>query len=183
MNFRRSLPEIRCLAQDSRGSITGKLTDPQSAVMPGVNVVVTSDATNTVKRTVTNQTGYFEVNFLDPGKYTVTAEATGFKKLVRSGLTVDTGDRLALDLRMEIGQSTQSVEVTADAPLLDTTNAAGGRVLDTRDIAQLPYTTMNPFSLQAIAPGSNSATKWGNISKASWKLRDASIAGGRGDSR
>jgi hypothetical protein len=142
-----------CLAQDSRGSVTGILTDPQSAVMPSVNIGVTSDATNTVKRTVTNQTGYFEVNFLDPGKYTVTAEATGFKKLVRSGLTVDTGDRLALELRMEIGQSTQSVEVTADAPLLDTTNAAGGRVLDTRDIAQLPYTTMNPFSLQAIAPG------------------------------
>lgn len=101
-----------CLAQDSRGSVTGILTDPQSAVMPGVNIAVTSDATNTVKRTVTNQTGYFEVSFLDPGKYTLTAEATGFKKLVRSGLTVDTGDRLALELRMEIGQSTQSVEVT-----------------------------------------------------------------------
>jgi len=66
---------------------------------------------------------------------------------------VSTGDRLALDLHLDIGQTTQSVEVSADAPLLDTTNAATGRVLNTRDIGQLPYTTMNPFALQAMAAG------------------------------
>jgi hypothetical protein len=93
------------------------------------------------------------VNFLDPGTYSVSAEAQGFKKLVRSGIILNTGDRLAVDLAIEIGPTSQSVEVTADAPLLETTNAAGGRVLDTRDISQLPFTTMNPFNLQAISPG------------------------------
>jgi len=80
-------------------------------------------------------------------------ESAGFKKLVQTGINVSTGDRLALDLHLDIGQTTQSVEVSADAPLLDTTNAATGRVLNTRDIGQLPYTTMNPFALQAMAAG------------------------------
>ena len=142
-----------CLAQSSRGSITGKVVDPQSAAVPAAAVTVTNAATNVVSRTTTNNTGYFEVNFLDSGNYVITVEMQGFKKLVRSGIVLDTGDRLALDLALDIGQATQSVEVTADAPLLESTNAAGGKVLDTRDIAQLPYNTMNPFTLQAVAPG------------------------------
>jgi len=142
-----------CLAQDPRGSITGKVIDPQNAVVPGAAVVVTNTATNVSGHAAANQTGYFEVNFLDPGPYSVSVESSGFKKLVRSGIIVNTGDRLALDLQLEIGQTTQSVEVTADAPLLDTTSAATGRVLNTRDMGQLPYTTMNPFALQAMAAG------------------------------
>src|ERR1035437_4684668 len=133
-----------CLAQESRGSITGKVVDPQNSVVPGAAVVVTNTATNVSDKATTNQTGYFEVNFLNPGPYSVSVESAGFKKLVRAGITVSTGDRLSLDLALEIGQASQSVEVTAEAPLLDTTNAATGRVLNTRDIGQLPYTTMNP---------------------------------------
>src|ERR1035437_10986662 len=142
-----------CLAQGSRGSITGKVTDPQSAVVPSAIVTVLNVLTGVSNKIVTNQTGYNEANFLDPGTYSLTVEAPGFTGLVRSGIVVDTGDRLSVDLRLEIGASTQSIQVTGDAPLLETTNASGGRVLDTRDIAQLPYTTMNPFALQAIAPG------------------------------
>src|ERR1035437_1507042 len=142
-----------CLAQGSRGSITGKVTDPQSAVVPSAIVTVLNVLTGVSNKITSNQTGYYEANFLDPGTYSLTVEAPGFKGLVRSGIVVDTGDRLPVDLRLEIGASTQSIRVTGDAPLLETTNASGGRVLDTRDIAQLPYTTMNPFALQAIAPG------------------------------
>jgi hypothetical protein len=142
-----------CLAQESRGSITGKVVDPQNSVVPGAAVVVTNTATNVSGHATTNQTGYFEVGFLNPGPYSVSVESAGFKKLVRSGITLSTGDRLALDLQLEIGQTSQSVEVTAEAPLLDTANAATGRVLNTRDIGQLPYTTMNPFALQAMAAG------------------------------
>jgi hypothetical protein len=142
-----------CLAQESRGSITGKVVDPQNSVVPGAAVVVTNTATNVSDKATTNQTGYFEVNFLNPGPYSVSVESAGFKKLLRTGITVSTGDRLSLDLPLEIGQASQSVEVTAEAPLLDTTNAATGRVLNTRDIGQLPYTTMNPFALQAMAAG------------------------------
>jgi hypothetical protein len=142
-----------CLAQGSRGSITGKITDPQSAVVPGASITILNVLTGVSNKIITNQTGYYEANFLDPGSYSVTVEAPGFKSLVRSGIAVETGDRLSVDLRLEIGASNQSVQVSGDAPLLDTTSAGGDRVLDNREIAQLPYTTMNPFSLQALTPG------------------------------
>ena len=142
-----------CFAQGSRGSITGRVVDPQNAVVPSAPVAVKSDLSGAITKTVTNQTGYYEVNFLDPGTYSVSVEAPGFKTTVRPGITLETGDRLSINLQLEVGQANQSIEVTAEAPLVDTTSAAGDRVLDDREIAQLPYTTMNPFSLQAITPG------------------------------
>ena len=142
-----------CPAQETRGSITGKITDPQSAVIPGVPVTVANVQTGTSNRITTNQTGYYEVNFLDPGTYSISAEAPGFKTTLRSGIVLNTGDRLSIDLQLEVGAANQSVQVTGEAPLLEATSAAGGRVLDNREIAQLPYTTMNPFALQAISPG------------------------------
>ena len=142
-----------CLAQESRGSITGKVIDQQNAVVPNATVVVTNVATNVANRVTTNQTGYYEVNFLIPGPYTVSAELAGFQKLVRTGIILDTGDRLAVDLQLHVGETSTSVDVIADAPLVEATNAVGGNVLNTRDIANLPVTTMNPWALQAIAPG------------------------------
>jgi hypothetical protein len=142
-----------CLAQQSRGSITGKVTDAQNAVVPSATVVVTNTATGVANTVKTNQTGFYQVDFLIPGPYSVSAESTGFKVLVRSGITLNTGDRLAVDMQLQVGATSSSVDVTADAPLLTTTNAVGGRVLDTRDIAMLPVTTMNPWALQAMSPG------------------------------
>jgi len=140
-------------AQESRGSITGKVIDAQNAVIPNATVVITNNATNIASRVTTNQTGYYEVDFLTPGTYTASGEIAGFKKLVRSGITLNTGDRLAVDLQLQVGETTTSVDVSADAPQLQTTNAVGGRVLDTRDIAMLPVTTMNPWALQGMSPG------------------------------
>ncbi|HLH18781.1 MAG TPA: carboxypeptidase-like regulatory domain-containing protein, partial [Bryobacteraceae bacterium] len=140
-------------AQESRGSITGKVTDPQNAVIPGAAVAVTNTATNTVRRTTTNETGYYEVNYLDPGTYSVAIDAQGFKKAVRNAITLEIGGRLAVNFQLALGEATQSVEVTADAPLLETASAAQGRVLNARDMAQLPYGTMNPFLMQAMSAG------------------------------
>ena len=142
-----------CFAQGSRGGITGKVTDPQNAIVPGAAVTVRDLLNGGVSKATTNQTGYYEVNFLDPGTYSVTAEAPGFKTTVRSGITLETGEKLSIDVRLEVGQANQSIEVTAETPLVDTTSAAGDRVLSDQEVAQLPYTTMNPFSLQALTPG------------------------------
>jgi Carboxypeptidase regulatory-like domain len=142
-----------CFAQGSRGSITGRITDPQSSIIPGVPVTVKNLQTGGTTRVTTNQTGYYEVNFLDPGSYSVSAEAPGFKTTIRAGIALETGDRLSIDLALEVGAANQSVQITAELPLLDTTSAGGDRVLDEREMAQLPYTTMNPFSLQALTPG------------------------------
>ncbi|MEK7408332.1 MAG: TonB-dependent receptor [Acidobacteriota bacterium] len=141
------------VSQESRGSITGRVVDPQGAVIPGAAVVVTNVQTNVVNRTATNVTGYFEVNLLNPGRYSVTVEAAGFRTSVRSGLELNVAGRVEIEVAMQVGQVAETIEVTAEAPLLDTTTASAGRVLDNRQIMQLPFNDLNPFALATLAPG------------------------------
>src|SRR5688572_26122930 len=98
--------------QDSRGSISGTVIDPQNAIVPGAQVVVINTGTNLESRTSTNSTGFFEVPLLNPGIYSVTVEAPGFKKVMRSALELNVGTRLSLELRLEVGQVAETVEVT-----------------------------------------------------------------------
>lgn len=140
-------------AQEARGAITGRVTDATGGVVAGARVVVVNTATNETRRSVTNETGYYEVNLLEPSNYSVTVEAQGFKKLVRSGLVVNVSARLEINLQLEVGSVSESVEVTAEAPLLETTSASGGRVLDQKQLVNLPFSDLNPFALSALAPG------------------------------
>jgi hypothetical protein len=140
-------------AQESRGSITGTATDPQGGVIPNATVVITNSETNTLSRTATNNTGYFEINLLNPGTYSVSVEAAGFKKSLRTGLALQVAGHVDISVRLEIGQVAETIEVTAVTPLLDTTTASGGRVIDNREIVQLPFSDMNPFALTALSPG------------------------------
>src|SRR5947208_9760292 len=79
------------LAQETRNSLSGRITDPQGSAVPGAAVVVTNTGTNTSARLLSNDTGYYVANLLLPGNYTVTVEAAGFKKLVRSGVVLEMG--------------------------------------------------------------------------------------------
>ncbi len=135
------------------GSITGTVTDPQAAVVPGAVVVLTHVEANRVSRTTTNATGYFEVNLLTPGTYTVTVDSPGMRKTVRTGLVLNVAGRLEVTIQLQLGQATETVQVTAESPLLDTTSASGGRVIDQRQIVQLPFSDMNPFALATLTAG------------------------------
>ena len=97
------------MAQEARGAITGRVTDPQGGVIPNAKVAVTNTQTNETRRLVTNETGYYEANFLEPSSYSVTVEADGFKKLTRSGITVNISARLEINLSLEIGQVAETV--------------------------------------------------------------------------
>ena len=141
------------LAQESRGAITGRVADPQGGVIPNARVAVTNTQTNETRRITTNETGYYEANFLEPSTYSVSVEAGGFKKLTRSGITVNVSARLEINLTLEIGTVAETVEVTAEAPLLETTTASGGRVLDQKQLINLPFSDLNPFALATLAPG------------------------------
>ncbi|MFN9263120.1 MAG: TonB-dependent receptor domain-containing protein [Acidobacteriota bacterium] len=141
------------MAQESRGAITGRAMDAQGSMVPGAKVAVTNTATNETRRGETNATGYYEFNYLEPANYTVTVEASGFKKIVRPNVTVQVGSRLEIDLKLEIGQVAETVEVRAEVPLLETTSASGGRVLDQQNLVNLPFSDLNPFALTALAPG------------------------------
>jgi len=141
------------VAQDTRGTIAGTVTDAQSAVIPDASVTVVNVDTNTTFNTNTNATGYFEANLLTPGRYSVKAEAGGFRTTLRSGLVLNVAGRLELTLQLQIGQVSESVEVKAESPMLDTVTASGGRVIDQKQVMELPMSDLNPFALTVLTPG------------------------------
>ena len=140
-------------AQEFRGSITGRVTDAAGAVVPGAQVAVTNAATNTSTWATTDEAGAYTVLFLTPAKYDVMVEAPGFKKLLRRSVEVRVGDRLTLDLMLEVGQVAEIVNVISETPLLESATATSGQVIDRRRIAELPLSDGNPFALSRLAQG------------------------------
>lgn len=144
------------MAQDSRGQISGRVLDPGSALIPNAQVKVTNLATNVTTSTASNAEGVYLVRFLPPGLYRLEASASGFKAYVRPGIEVRVGDRLAIDLELAVGNVTESLNVTAEAPLLEAGTATLGRIMDERRIEDMPIHGGNTFSLARLAPGINS---------------------------
>ncbi|MCI0338974.1 MAG: carboxypeptidase-like regulatory domain-containing protein [Acidobacteria bacterium] len=141
------------LAQDFRGSISGRVTDASGAAVPGATVTITNLATNTPTTTITNDGGDYTVLYLNPGQYSVAVEAKGFKRTVRQSIEVRVADKLTLDLALEVGGVSETVNITTDASLLETASASAGQVIDRRRISELPLSDGNPFTLTRLAPG------------------------------
>ena len=139
-------------AQDFRGAIGGRVIDESGGVLPGVSVTVNSASTNVNQNTVTNDTGTYSLLYLTPGRYKVTAELQGFKKMARE-VEVRLGDRLEIDFKMEVGRLEETVNVSAETPLLDTRSGSAGQVIDEKQIALMPLSDGNPFVLARLAPG------------------------------
>src|SRR5262249_20404283 len=121
---------VSAWAQEARGSIAGQVWDAQSAAVPGAIVTVRNTDTGYTARATTNASGYFEMVLLNPGTYMVAAEAQGFKKAERGNVRVSVASRAQLEFKLELGSVSETVEVTGDVPLLDTTTASAGRLLD-----------------------------------------------------
>ncbi|HEY8460196.1 MAG TPA: carboxypeptidase-like regulatory domain-containing protein, partial [Blastocatellia bacterium] len=140
-------------AQEARGTISGKVVDANKSVLAGATVKVTNVAMGTTFTLRTNEVGFYQAPYLIPGTYQVTAEATGFKRFVRDGILLRVNDSIQIDIELEIGAMDQTVTVTADAPLLDTTSASMGAVVDSRRVAELPIPHGEPFKLIGLAGG------------------------------
>ncbi len=147
------MSSILASAQDTRGNIAGTVTDAQGGVIPGATVVVSNTGTGTSVRLSTNSSGYYEAPLLLPGIYSVSVENTGFKRFIRSGLTLALGERLQINLQLELGSTTDSVTITAEAPLLDTSSVSTGRALSNREVMDLPVLGNNISMLTRFAPG------------------------------
>ena len=119
--------------QESRGTVLGRVTDSSGSVVPGAGVQIANIETGVTLKGATNGEGNYFFSFLIPGMYRVTAEREGFKRIVRDGIEVNVNARLELNLTLEIGALADTVTVTAEAPLLDTTNASIGRAVDSRE--------------------------------------------------
>ena len=140
-------------AQDFRGAISGRVTDSSGAVLPGATVTATNTATNQATASVANSDGLYNLPYLTPGTYTVVGELAGFKRLERQRIEVRVGDRLALDVRLELGGVEETITVISAAPLLESSTASAGQVIDERRIALLPLSDGNPFVLSRLVPG------------------------------
>jgi hypothetical protein len=140
-------------SQDFRASILGQVLDASGAVVVGARIVVVHNETNTKVETRTNETGNYTVPFLVPGQYTVSAGADGFKTTVRGGIIVQVMDRIAVDLRLEVGAVSDQVTVTAESPTLQTASADLGFVVERYFLDRLPITTQSVMVMADMAPG------------------------------
>jgi Carboxypeptidase regulatory-like domain len=140
-------------AQETRSTVLGRITDPTGAVILGAVVEAKNLDTGVHASVPTNASGDFLLPFLIPGPYSLTVSAPGFKKWVRSRIQARIDDRLTIDVTMEIGQATESVQVTADAPLLDTSTGSMGQVIDSRKVLELPLIAGNVTVMANLSPG------------------------------
>jgi hypothetical protein len=141
-------------AQTTFATITGTVTDPTAAVVPGVTVTATNLSTNVPTTVKTNEAGLYTIATLKEGIYRLAAQNTGFKELVVENVTLEARDHRRLDLRLELGEVTQSVEVAGGATLIETETA---RISDTKDADQinaLPVATWRGmWPLLSLTPG------------------------------
>jgi hypothetical protein len=141
-------------AQEFRATVTGRVTDSAGLAMPGVNVAATNTATNEVASAVTNADGVYNLPFLRPGNYKLTAELEGFRKYEQA-IVLEVGTSQAVNIAMQVGAVTETVNVTSQQALLDTDKADRGAVIDNKRIAELPLQARNPFALSVLVAGVN----------------------------
>jgi len=165
------------IGQDTRGRIFGRVLDPQDTPISGATVTVTNVSTNVATTIQTNETGYYEANLLVAGAYQVSASAPGLKRFLRQGIDLNLGAHVPIDIRMQMGSVSDEVTVTAGTPLVETDNISTGRLLDNRNLNDLPLPNNNPVLLAAYAPGVQERGSYRTNSH-----RAASVVGGSGRS-
>ena len=163
-------------AQEATARIAGTVTDPSGAVIPGVEVTVTSTATQLSRKATTNSDGYYQVLGLPIGNYKVTAEHTGFRTLVSDEYKLLINQALRVDIKMEVGATTQTVEVGAQAAEVETVNATLGQSVTGRTLTNMPLNGRDALDLALLQPG---VTESNDDNNGAGKY---SIAGGRTDS-
>jgi hypothetical protein len=145
--------------QQDMGVVTGVVTDKSGAAVPGAKVVIVNSATNETRETTTAETGAFTLGPLRIGSYNVAVERQGFKKATWSGINVSAQDRVRADFQLEIGALSESVSVTAEAPVLNAETATLAHVVDEKQIRELPLNGRNFQQLAWMAAGVLPATR------------------------
>ncbi|MBI3682753.1 MAG: TonB-dependent receptor [Acidobacteria bacterium] len=141
------------MAQQDTGIITGLVTDATGSVIPSAAISLVNTGTNVRTTVATNADGLFVATPMRIGVYSITVEARGFKKSVRDGVTLRVQDRLRVDFQLEIGEVSESVEVTSQAPLLQSETSSIGQVIASKPVSELPLNGRNFIQLIALTPG------------------------------
>ena len=141
------------MGQQSSGTISGIVMDQQGAVIPGAQVEVRNTATNAVFATASNESGLYFAPGMAVGNYEISVESEGFRRSVRSGVTLQVGQNAEVDVTLEIGQVTEVVEVVGEAPLVDTGGATIGEVIERKRVSDLPINGRGALALTLLTSG------------------------------
>ncbi len=168
-------------AQETRATLSGTISDASGAIVTDARIRLSNRDTSVGFEVVTNKDGQYRFLFLNPGKYRLSTEKAGFKGFVRDGIELNVGQSAVVDVALQIGQVSDSVTITGDAPLLDMEKADRGLVIDNKSVADLPLNIRNPIMLAVLTPGivqtggAQHLNPFSNSGISSW-----SINGGRG---
>jgi hypothetical protein len=142
-------------AQEYRATVIGTVSDATGAAIPRAAVTITNNDSGVVSRTETGAEGMYQIPYLLPGTYTLQVAHQGFKTHQRGPIELRVDDRTRLDVILDIGQTSEQVTITAEAPLVEETTATRGQVITSEQIASLPLDGHNPFTLMNLAAGVN----------------------------
>jgi len=145
-------------AAQGTADLVGRLTDSSGAVLPGVSVTAENIATNVGRTTVTSETGDYVFNLLPIGSYSVKIELAGFRTYT-TRVTLATGDRARVDVQMQVGEVSQSIEVAAEATALQTDSATIGGLVTSQAVQDLPVNGRNFIRLVQLAPGATESVQ------------------------
>jgi len=148
-----ALLSLPCLGQNITGQIAGMVKDPSGAVIPGVEVRATNVGTGAVHTGITNDLGVYTIRTLPIGTYTVTAEFTGFKKYETTGIRLQVNEVARVDVILQVGQVTETVQVEANVVNVDTQTPTLKTVIDQRRVEDLPLNGRDPVQLMRLVAG------------------------------
>lgn len=146
------------LSQTTYGSIVGLAKDPSGAVLPGTAVTITNEGTRDARESKTDSTGFYRVPNLLPGFYTVSAQLQGFKTWTSTGIEVRLNQAATIDINMELGAITQTVEIRGEVPLLQTVDSTVGNVVGQKQVQNLPLNGRDFTQLTLLVPGAAPAS-------------------------
>lgn len=136
-------------------TLVGTVTDSSGALVPSAKLTVTNVETQIASTTVTNAEGNYYVPYLNPGTYRMNIEAAGFRQYVREGVTLRTNETPRIDVQLELGNVSETVKVTAAAPLLETETSATGQVMEGDTIVKIPVLQKYAFRILLYLPGTS----------------------------
>jgi hypothetical protein len=148
-----ALSAVAARAQTLDTGILGTVTDAQGTVVPGATVTITQPATGLVRAVTTGPDGGYEVRYLRPGEHTLEIQMTGFRTERRTGIVLQLSQLARIDVRLQVGELKETVEVTAASPLLQTEGAVLGEVVGTERVVNLPLNGRNFLQLANLTPG------------------------------
>ncbi len=140
-------------AQDFRATLTGTVTDPSGAAIPGATVRVINSGTGEIKEAQTTAEGHYAVPYLNPGTYNIEATSTGFQTTKRNNIVLRVADKVDIPVQLSVGQMSVAVEVTSTQDVLDTADASRGLVFDPIKTQQYPLNGRQEYMLMALTPG------------------------------